>query len=44
MKKFTKKRIPSLGKARPKGKKKVPDVQRMWHLAKRLQPKQVKKE
>jgi hypothetical protein len=36
MKKFTKKRTPSLGKARPKGKKKVPDVQRMWHLAKRL--------
>jgi hypothetical protein len=36
MKKFTKKRIPSLEKAGAKGKKKVPDVQRMWHLAKRL--------
>jgi hypothetical protein len=44
MKKFTKKRTPSLGKARPKGKKKVLDVQRMWHLAKRLQPKQIKKD
>ena len=43
MKKFTKKRTPSLGKARPKGKKKVPAVPRMWHLAKRLQPKQTKK-
>jgi len=29
MKKFTKKRTPSLGKARQKGKKKVPEVQRM---------------
>jgi hypothetical protein len=44
MKKFTKKRIPSLGKSRPKEKKKVPDIQRMWHLAKRLQPKQIKKD
>jgi len=43
MKKFTKKRTPSLGKARQKGKKKVPEVPRMWHLAKRLQPKQLKK-
>jgi len=43
MKKFTKKRTPSLGRARQKGKKKVPEVQRMWHLAKRLQPKQLKK-
>jgi hypothetical protein len=43
MKKFTKKRTLSLGKARKKGKKKVPDVKRMWHLAKRLQPKQIKK-
>jgi hypothetical protein len=44
MKKFTKKRTPSLGKSRPKGKKKVPDAPRMWHLAKRLQPKQIKKD
>jgi hypothetical protein len=43
MKKFTKKRTPSLGKARQKGKKKVPEVQRMWHLAKRLEAKQIKK-
>jgi len=44
MKKFTKKRTPSLKKARNQNKKKVSEVPRMWHLAKRLQPKNVNKD
>jgi hypothetical protein len=43
MKKFSKKRMLSLKNVREKREKKIPKVPRMWHLAKRLQPKQVKK-
>jgi hypothetical protein len=42
MKKFSKKRMLSLKNVREKRGKKIPKVPRMWHLAKRLQPKQVK--
>jgi len=40
MKKFQKKRIPSLKRARMKPKKDTPErqEQRKWHLAKRLEP------
>lgn len=42
MKKYSKKRTPSIKKSRLKGKKQIveKDRWRMWHLAKRLQPKE----
>lgn len=45
MKQYSRKRIPSLGKTRIKPKKKVPerDNWQVYNLAKRLEPKKMKK-